>query len=651
MWSSSQSESAKNAKIYEGSKYITKEHPPIERGGIESKRLCIKHPGRELEFLRKRDGVMVCAICILQESERGEKDIKDKYCVKHPGFEKLFFCKDCVKGICERCISVHSDCDIVTVVLQAQKLTKGFNSFKTDFQRINQDWRTLHEKFSEKKETFYNQVDNTSKDIENHFDELIKKIEESKSKYLEAFKIRAQGEMQDLLDEDEAFNEYYTNVKHKELEIAKLEDLYENSNDYDLVKESSIMKNEEMFKEFVPEYTESLNRCKQKYKEIEEKSGYSFSFETVTKDEEIINTIHKNIKIKMKMEDTQGLDIEESKGEFEEEKHAKGETGHTKNKNYKQLYRIDKIKRRMLNYDLNEKKLRRINYNEPTIKDTNEEIETRKMSTIFRGILSPDSKSICTDSGEIYLFGASETKFSSAFYTMEGNEIEQLKDLPTKRKKISCASTKTHIYFTGEFEGISSTRSILERYDIETREFSEITGLNKQSNYILCVYNARYLVAFPYSINSFKIMVCDLDNLTEISEGVLKGDWKKYTNKNPSNLNLYICYKSSAIQISRNEIFLSSLKYGYVYNMQTQAFTDQKNYAVDDEFYDGFLVKGHYLYAYGAKGLQRFDFEGSKKWYKIGLRDIKEETENNEESNESARSLENQSESASESEF
>lgn len=61
--------------------------------------------------------------------------------------------------------------------------------------------------------------------------------------------------------------------------------------------------------------------------------------------------------------------------------------------------------------------------------------------------------------------------------------------------------------------------------------------------------------------------------MEETEEGVFKGEWQKRSVRNPNNYNLYICYKSTAVQISRNEIFLSSLKYGYIYNMETQTFT------------------------------------------------------------------------------
>ena len=59
MWSSSQSQSMKDAKIYDKRLKSIKNHPPIIRDSPDSKRTCIKHPGRELEFLRKRDGVLV----------------------------------------------------------------------------------------------------------------------------------------------------------------------------------------------------------------------------------------------------------------------------------------------------------------------------------------------------------------------------------------------------------------------------------------------------------------------------------------------------------------------------------------------------------------------------------------------------------------
>ena len=174
MWKSSPSQSQKNAKLYYAKDKLIKNHPGIEREAPTPRITCIKHPGRELEFLRKRDGILVWAICILQESEQGEKDIKDRYWVKHPGFEKLFFCKTCAKGIWEKCIKIHSDHDIVTIVLESQKLLKDLNRFKSEFDKLMKDWEELFQKFNTKKEHIEFEVDKTSKAIENYFDELIK---------------------------------------------------------------------------------------------------------------------------------------------------------------------------------------------------------------------------------------------------------------------------------------------------------------------------------------------------------------------------------------------------------------------------------------------------------------------------------------------
>eukprot|EP00343_Euplotes_focardii_P001874 CAMPEP_0205799414 /NCGR_PEP_ID=MMETSP0205-20121125/673_1 /ASSEMBLY_ACC=CAM_ASM_000278 /TAXON_ID=36767 /ORGANISM="Euplotes focardii, Strain TN1" /LENGTH=77 /DNA_ID=CAMNT_0053060679 /DNA_START=689 /DNA_END=919 /DNA_ORIENTATION=- len=50
-------------------------------------------------------------------------------------------------------------------------------------------------------------------------------------------------------------------------------------------------------------------------------------------------------------------------------------------------------------------------------------------------------------------------------------------------------------------------------------------------------------------------------------------------------------------------------------------FTGQYNYAIDDQFYDGFyLDKDKYLYAYGGKGIQKFDLV-LKRWQKVSLKD------------------------------
>ena len=473
----------------------------------------------------------------------------------------------------------------------------------------------MYYQFHNKKENFDYEVDQTCKEIDTHFTDLIKKLEESKKKYIEAFKLRAKDEMKEFLDEYDKFSAYYANIKQKNNEIDHLDGIYEKSSDFDLVKESSIMQNDQMFKNFCPEYNNNLDEFKTKYDQIQSKSNYSFHFSTATKDEEIINSVHKNIKIKMKIEENEAEPVEESKGSpdsIEKQKRPKGDTGSPYPINFRQLYKIDKSRRKLIVYDFSSSKTSKTTYTEPIPDDhNNQEMHARHMSQITRGVLSPDSKSCCIDTGDIFVFGASETKFSDCFYTVDGTELEECQNIPVKRKKISCVAWREFVYFTGEFESINVSRATLERYDTEKQIFEEIYGLNKQSNYILCIKDNKYLYAFPCSINTYKVLVLDLDHLENFKDvtktNCYKGDWSKLSPKNPNNINLYLSYKSSAIQISKNEIFISSLKYGYIYNTDKNQFTGQYNYILDDEFYDGFYIRDQTLFGFGVKGIHKFD--------------------------------------------
>ena len=415
--------------------------------------------------------------------------MKDRYCLKHPGYEKLFFCKTTCKGLCEKCLPLHSDHDVVTVLLESQKLRKGLSKFKTDFAALNGDWEHMQKKYQNKKENFDYEVEKTCDQIDEHFKELIRKLQESKRKYIEAFKIRAKDEMKDFFTQYNNFSNFFANIKQKHEEIEDLEAIHQRSSNFDLVKESTMRQNDEIFMEFCPEYTQSLSEFEDKYKELETKSTYSFHFHTTTKDEEIISNVHKNIKIKMKIEDS--VDNEESKDSVDPDvalssskpTKPKADTGSPYPSNFKQLYRLDKANKKMITYDFGSKKTSKTTYEEPTPDEhNNEEMLARSMSQIARGVLSPDSKSVCLDSGDIYVFGASETKYSDCMYTVDGTELEECQNLPVKRKKISCAASKEFIYFTGEFENINVNRATLERYDTENQVFEEIYGLNKQSN-------------------------------------------------------------------------------------------------------------------------------------------------------------------------
>lgn len=53
MWNSSPSQAQKSARKYNRDDKSLRHHPPIEREAPDVKKTCIKHPGRELEFLRK----------------------------------------------------------------------------------------------------------------------------------------------------------------------------------------------------------------------------------------------------------------------------------------------------------------------------------------------------------------------------------------------------------------------------------------------------------------------------------------------------------------------------------------------------------------------------------------------------------------------
>ena len=259
------------------------------------------------------------------------------------------------------------------------------------------------------------------------------------------------------------------------------------------------------------------------------------------------------------------------------------------------------------------------------------------MQKVNRGLLATDSKSCWLDTGEIFVFGCSEIKFSDFIYTLDLAQLSEWDKMTNKRKKISCATHKNFIYFTGE----SENRANLERYDTEKRVFEEIYGLNKQLNYVLCVVNNRYLYAFPYSINSSKVLVLDLDRLHECKEEnkkhYYKGEWAMQSPKNPNNISLYVSYKSSAVQISYNEVFISSMKYGYIYNTESHQFTGQYNFADEDEFYDGFYLKDKILYGYGSKGIHKFDLILKKWTMNKSAKSGQEGTENESNNNDSVK--------------
>lgn len=331
----------------------------------------------------------------------------------------------------------------MTVVLESQKLVKGLKNFKQEFSHLNQGYDQLYNKYNNKKETFEYEVDKTSKEIEDHFNELIRKLNESKKKYIEAFKLRAKSEMKDFFEQYDNFGAFYGNVKDKHEEIQNLEELYESSNDFDLVKESALRDNDTMFKEFCPEYNESLQEYQEKLNDLDNKVNYTFHFHTGTNGDELIDNVHKNIKIKMKLEEENQPeeDIErEEEIKTESTPHpsrAKGETGHSEVTNYKQLYRVDKNKKRLLTYNFNDKKVHKIHYTEPETSEGPKEMEARHLSMVHKGLLEQDSKSVCMDNGDIYIFGASETKFSDRLYVLEGTELEECQNLPKKRKKVS----------------------------------------------------------------------------------------------------------------------------------------------------------------------------------------------------------------------
>lgn len=194
------------------------------------------------------------------------------------------------------------------------------------------------------------------------------------------------------------------------------------------------------------------------------------------------------------------------------------------------------------------------------------------------------------------------------------------------RKKISCFFHNEYIYFTGEFESFTCERAVLERYDVVRDKYEEIFGLNKQCSYVVCSFNKK-LYAFPTSINTYKILVSDMaqfapssiggnliksKNSSPTKEGTLKPKWEKITPKNPKNFNLFLCAgRSQAAQISKYEILITSLKGSYIFNTETNEFTYSNNYAVDDEFLDGFEATSSdgngKVYAYGKRSLQVYD--------------------------------------------
>ena len=89
--------------------------------------------------------------------------------------------------------------------------------------------------------------------------------------------------------------------------------------------------------------------------------------------------------------------------------------------------------------------------------------------------------------------------------------------------------------------------------------------------------------------------------------------WEKVVHKNPKNYNLFLTPRSTAIQINRKELFISSLKCCYIFNTETKEFASSHNFVQEDEFLDGFYLYNEKVFGYGRKGIHVFD-TNLKKW-------------------------------------
>ena len=254
----------------------------------------------------------------------------------------------------------------------------------------------------------------------------------------------------------------------------------------------------------------------------------------------------------------------------------------------------------------------------------------------FLSEIPVESKSVRTSNGSIVLSTSTSEKYSSYLHIIkEDLSCISLPPLPSKMRKISLAEDSDFLYIYGETEADTSTttstntntntgtlsRAHLLRINLGIGEervegegrWEGILGLNKHTNYIIGVHDG-WLYAFPYGLNTFKILRLQVTSLTYHG----RAKWEVLNYKNPNNLNLFVNYSSYLSPLTHNNLLITSVKGALVFDTSASQFTQFSVFKVKDEFFDGFYLVGNAVMGFGARGVHVFSAI-SRKWTFIPL--------------------------------
>ena len=526
--------------------------------------MCPRHPGYELTYFNSKEGRKQCIMCIMHSTSTDGG--KERFCLKHPGYENSFYCYNDQKFCCEKCLNYHKKHKLESVALKAENLRERFDEYKSDFIDISQQWIGFYNEIKKKKDTIEADIEKSTNSIEAVYDAVIQKLNQRKMETVTEFKNKAKQAMKEF---DGKFNECETDVKdisqHTD-DFNKLEELFKEGNNMEVIMHSIEFGVEDLIDNYCPLLNEKLDKHKESFEELKEKTSSKFSVVSKFNEEALNKFIDNQFVIKAEKSNVLqplspppadiNLNKEEAtksiKREITEYKEETKSFPHNEDK--KIIYKKEEkkyIKKENIEQKHGDLYLHKFDpngifwiYQAQTFKSV-----PFSPNMESSGIKDPTKlKSFRSQSGDIYAFEDSSSGAKIIYkYLPDSMMFDIGFTLPFSYTKITITENKGDFYIGGlpceSTKGIPLPQILL--CDPNTSDIESISsGLPKLNEFILTSANSKYLYIIPVNMDNEKIYRADISSFSNSRSELIQElkelslNWEEVNIMNPNGCNI-----------------------------------------------------------------------------------------------------------------
>jgi len=589
-----------------------------------SANMCSKHPGYELTYFNAKEGRKQCLMCIMRASVAESGKEKERFCVKHPGYENSFYCTNDQKVCCEKCLVYHKKHKVESIALKAETLREKFDEYKTSFTNASKEWNIFYNTIKTRKDSVENEIEKTSKTIEDVFDAMIEKLKKRKLDSINSFKKKAWGMLQEFIDKYKECDSDIKDISKKNEEFGDLGQLFSTGDNMELITKAMELNLEDLMDNYCPFLDQKLDQHKKIFSELKSKSNYTFSIANNFNEEEVNDFINKQFVVKIAKSEKPDLPenfvqplspepgestVHENSPPLNEEK-AEDLT----------LHKFDAANKMIWLYQ----NQTFINSPLPIMKSP---VKTTKSATNVPKIENwNELRTYKSTSGETYGYEATDKGINTIYrYIPDTMSFEPVISLPYLYRKISILEQKGILYIGGEPCEIAEEARfppVLACDLLHGTVESLGSGLPKMSGFVLALAKQKYLYLIPLALHNEKIYRTNLEKikseekeeLEEQKSGIKERHmtWEQIVYKNPKNLVTQLFAPVWTVEISDDSILILTGKGSLVFNWKDASFIEYSNLKQKDEFTDGAYKVDDQVCAYGKLGVHSYSITTGK---------------------------------------